>query len=173
MLLRTWGYDCRVAYDGAAGLRAAGQYRPDCVLLDLAMPGMDGYTLAREVRAQPGLGRVRLVTLTAYSDEAHVRRSREAGFDLHFIKPTEPLEVRSLMDILSQWVQLADRAEEVARQDVAPASETEGLIKEVREARTEEHPGDGKSPEPEPEGEDEGAGRHARPCLNRRRDIIS
>jgi CheY-like chemotaxis protein len=143
------------------------------VLLDLAMPGMDGYTLARKVREQSGLGGVKLVALTAYSDEAHVRRSREAGFDLHFIKPTEPLEFRRLMDIFSQWVQLADRAEEMARQGVALASEKKGLIKEVRKARAEEHPGDGKPPDPEPQGEDEGTGRHARPRLNRRRDMIS
>src|SRR5262245_35005774 len=83
LLLRLWGYDCRVAYDGAAGLRAACDYQPDCWLLDIAMPGLDGYTLARRVRAQPSLVRAKLVALTAYSDETHVRRSQEAGFDLH------------------------------------------------------------------------------------------
>src|SRR5271165_3786037 len=104
MLLRLWGYDCWAAYDGAAGLQAACDYRPDCLLLDIAMPGLDGYTLARKVRAQPGLDRAKLVALTAYSDETHVRRSQEAGFDLHLIKPTEPMEIRRLMDTLSKVV---------------------------------------------------------------------
>ena len=104
MLLRHWGYDCRAAYDGAAGLQAACDYRPNCMLLDIAMPGLDGYTLARRVRAQPGLVRAKLVALTAYSDETHLRRSREAGFDLHLVKPTDPLDMKRLMDKLSNVV---------------------------------------------------------------------
>jgi CheY-like chemotaxis protein len=104
MLLRQWGYDCRAAYDGAAGLQAACDYRPDCMLLDIAMPGLDGYTLARKVRAQPSLVRAKLVALTAYTDETHVRRSQEAGFDLHLVKPTDPLDMKRLMDKLSKVV---------------------------------------------------------------------
>ena len=102
MLLRLWGYDCRVAYDGAAGLRAACDYQPDCLLLDIAMPGLDGFGLARAVRAQPGLERAKLIALTAYSDEEYVRSSREAGFDLHLVKPTDPFEIKRLTDMLSK-----------------------------------------------------------------------
>ena len=102
MLLRLWGYDCRVAYDGAAGLRAARDYQPDCLLLDIAMPGLDGYTLARTVRAQPGLKRAKLIAMTAYSDETHIRHSREAGFDLHLVKPTDPFEIKRLMDMFNR-----------------------------------------------------------------------
>jgi CheY-like chemotaxis protein len=178
MLLRLWGYDCRVAYDGAAGLRAACDYQPDCVLLDIAMPGLDGYTLARMVRTQPGLDRVKLIALAAFSDEAYVRRSREAGFDLHLVKPTEPLEIKRHMDTLNELIQLAGKTEEMARQNVALTSETKELIKEVkddmnevkqeireikadvkelkeevqelREARTDEHPSDRTPPGPDP-----------------------
>ena len=109
MLLRLWGYDCRVAYDGAAGLRAACDYQPDCLLLDIAMPGLDGYTLARTVRAQPGLERAKLIALTAFSDEAYVQCSRKAGFDLHLVKPTDPLEIKRQMDMLSKVVELAGK----------------------------------------------------------------
>src|SRR5262245_40482509 len=111
MLLRLWGYDCRVAYDGEAGLRAASDYQPDCLLLDIAMPGMDGCTLARAVRAQPGLERAKLIALTAYSDEEYVRCSREAGFDLHLVKPTDPLEIKRLMDTLNELIQLASKTQ--------------------------------------------------------------
>jgi CheY-like chemotaxis protein len=104
MLLRLWGYSCRATYDGKAGLKAASEHRPDCLLLDIAMPGMDGYTLARRVRAQPCLDNARLVALTAFSDETHVHLSQEAGFDYLFVKPTDPLEIKSLMDKLSKVV---------------------------------------------------------------------
>jgi CheY-like chemotaxis protein len=102
MLLRVWGFDCRAAYDGAAGLRAACEYHPDCLLLDIAMPGLDGFRLARAVRAQPGLERAKLIALTAYSDEAYVRCSRAAGFDLHLVKPTDPFEIKRLMDMFNR-----------------------------------------------------------------------
>ena len=133
MLLRLWGYECLVAYDGAAGLQAACDYLPDCLLLDIAMPGLDGYTLARTVRAQPSLVRAKLVALTAYSDETHVRRSQEAGFHFHLVKPTEPLEIERLMNMLNELIRLASGAEELARQNVALASETKELLKEVKE----------------------------------------
>jgi CheY-like chemotaxis protein len=102
MLLRLWGYTCRTAYNGLEGLQAASKHRPDCLLLDIAMPGLDGYTLARRVRAQPSLDNARLVGLTAFSDEAHVQLSQEAGFDYHLVKPTDPLEIKTLMDKLSK-----------------------------------------------------------------------
>src|SRR5262245_26277347 len=87
LLLRLWGYDCRVADDGAAGLEMARAYRPDCLVLDLGMPRLDGYGLAEQLRHEPGLERTKLVALTAYSDEDRVRRAREVGFDFHLVKP--------------------------------------------------------------------------------------
>jgi two-component system, OmpR family, response regulator len=104
MLLRLWGYTCRATYDGKAGLKAASEDRPDCLLLDIAMPGLDGYTVARRVRAQPCLDNARLVAITAFSDQTHVHLSQEAGFDYHLVKPTDPLEIKRLMDKLSKVV---------------------------------------------------------------------
>jgi CheY-like chemotaxis protein len=106
MLVRMWGYECRAAYDGAAGLKAACDFRPDCLLLDIAMPGLDGYMLAREVRAQPGLDRAKLIALTAYSDETHVRLSQVAGFDYNFVKPPDLPAIRRLIDTLDEMVRL-------------------------------------------------------------------
>jgi CheY-like chemotaxis protein len=100
----TMGYSCRATYDGKAGLKAASEHRPDCLLLDIAMPGMDGYTLARRVWAQPCLDNARLVALTAFSDETHVLLSQKAGFDYHLVKPTDPQEIKRLMDKLRKVV---------------------------------------------------------------------
>ena len=133
MLLRRWGYECQVAYDGVAGLQAACDYQPDCLLLDIAMPGLDGYMLAREVRAKPSFDRAKLIALTAYSDETHARFSQEAGFDYHFVKPPDIPEIKRLMDNLDEKVQLAGKTEEIAHQTVTVASETKEHIKEVKD----------------------------------------
>jgi CheY-like chemotaxis protein len=133
VLLRLWGYECRVAYDGKAGLEAARAYRPDCLFLDINMPGMDGYTLASCVRRHPGLERSKLVALTAFSDEAHLRRAWESGFDYHFVKPADPIELWRLLEMMDQVVRLASRTEELVRQNVALATETRDLLQEVKE----------------------------------------
>ena len=132
MLLMAWGYDCRVAYDGAVGLQEAHDYRPDCLLLDIAMPGLDGYTLARKVREQDGLENVKLVALTAYSDERHLRRSREAGFDFHLTKPADPSELRRLIEMLEEVIRLTSKTEEISRQNLSLAGETNQLLKDVK-----------------------------------------
>lgn len=90
LLLRLRGQDVWVAYDGVAGLEAARAFRPDLVFLDIGMPGMNGYELARHIRQIEGLERVQLAAMTGWGQEEDRRRSREAGFDLHFVKPVEP-----------------------------------------------------------------------------------
>jgi len=132
-LLGLWGYDYRVAYDGNAGWELACAYRPDCLLLDIRMPGLDGYTLAGRVRQHPELQAAKLVALTAYSDEAHVRRAAEAGFDYRLVKTADPTEVERLLDMLSEIMQLAGRTEKLARQSVTLTSETKELLQEVKE----------------------------------------
>jgi len=133
MLLRMWGYDCRVAYDGTTGLDTARAYRPDCLVLDISMPGLDGYTLATRVRQQPELERAKLIALTAYSDEAHLRRAKEVGFDHYFVKPADLAELGRLLDMMNEVMRLASRTEELARQNVELASETKELLQGVKE----------------------------------------
>jgi CheY-like chemotaxis protein len=133
LLLKAWGYDSRVAYDGAAGLEAALAYRPDCLLLDIGLPRLDGYAVARQVRQQPGLERAKLVALTAYSDETHARRARESGFDFYLVKPADPSEVGRVLEMFENVMVLAGKAEELGRQNVALATETKELLKEVKE----------------------------------------
>jgi two-component system CheB/CheR fusion protein len=97
MLLRLQGQDVRVAYEGPAALELAREFRPEVVLLDLGMPGLDGYEVARRLRQQPGLEGILLVAVTGWGQEEDRRRSREAGFDLHWVKPVEPAALRELL----------------------------------------------------------------------------
>jgi CheY-like chemotaxis protein len=94
-LLHLWGYDARIAHDGAAALSVAADYRPDVVLLDLAMPGMDGYEVARRLR-RCGEGAL-LVSVSGYGQDDDLRRAAEAGCDLQWVKPTDPDILRDLL----------------------------------------------------------------------------
>jgi two-component system, OmpR family, response regulator len=132
VLLRMSGYDCRAAYDGEAGFQVACDFRPDCMLLDLAMPGMDGFTLARKLRTQPDLERARLFAMTAYSDWASRKRALEAGFDDYFVKPMELVEVERLKEKLNAVVRLAAQTEELARANIHLMEESKELIKEIK-----------------------------------------
>jgi CheY-like chemotaxis protein len=93
ILLGLLGHEARVAYTGPEGVRAAQDWRPDTVLCDIGLPGLDGYGVARALRANPATAGVRLLALTGYGQEEDRRRSREAGFDLHLLKPVEPDEL--------------------------------------------------------------------------------
>jgi PAS domain S-box-containing protein len=90
LLLGARGHEVRVAYDGPEALEAAGAFRPDAVLLDIGLPGLDGLEVARRLRQEPGLEGVLLVTLSGYGTEEDHRRSRESGCDAHLVKPVDP-----------------------------------------------------------------------------------
>jgi CheY-like chemotaxis protein len=89
-LLRLWGHDVRIAHDGPAALSLADSYRPDVVLLDVGLPGIDGFEVARRMRNNPRLNGILLVCLSGYGRENDARLAREAGCDLHLLKPVEP-----------------------------------------------------------------------------------
>jgi two-component system CheB/CheR fusion protein len=97
-LLKLWGHDTRVAKDGAAALECAMIFRPDVVLLDLSMPGMDGHEVARHLRRQMVSAQPLLISLSGYGGADQSRRALEAGCDLHMIKPAEPEELRRLLE---------------------------------------------------------------------------
>jgi CheY-like chemotaxis protein len=90
LLVRLWGHRPLVACDGPEALRVARAERPDVVLLDLGLPGMDGCELARRLRAEPGSAGALRVAVTGYSDPGRRRLAAEAGVDLYLVKPVEP-----------------------------------------------------------------------------------
>jgi PAS domain S-box-containing protein len=87
MMLELEGHDARAAFNGADGLRIAEAARPDIAFLDLGMPGMDGFELARRLRALPGGVAMLIVAVSGWGGEGDKRQSAEAGFDLHLTKP--------------------------------------------------------------------------------------
>lgn len=97
MLLRLQGHEVRVAHDGPSALEAATTFRPDLIFLDLGMPGMDGYEVARRVRKMPGLEKTILAALTGWGQQEDRRRTTEAGFHHHLVKPPEPKALENLL----------------------------------------------------------------------------
>ena len=89
-LLELCGYSVTVAYSSREGLEAAKRTRPDIVLCDIGLPDSDGYVLATALRTNPVTARARLIAVTAYGSEHDKKRSREAGFQLHLVKPVKP-----------------------------------------------------------------------------------
>jgi signal transduction histidine kinase/DNA-binding response OmpR family regulator len=89
LLLRVEGHDVQVSHDGAEALATVATFYPHVVLLDIGLPGMDGYEVARRLRGHPATESALLVALTGYGQEDDVRRSREAGIDHHFVKPAD------------------------------------------------------------------------------------
>ena len=83
------GYDTRVAHDAPAALRVAAEFLPDFALLDLGLPVMDGYELAAHLRELPGLAGLRLIAVTGYGQASDRRRTRDAGFHGHLVKPVD------------------------------------------------------------------------------------
>jgi CheY-like chemotaxis protein len=96
VLLELDGYDVEVAGDGAQGIEIARAKTPAVALVDIGLPGIDGFEVARRLRELPGPPSY-LVALTGYSDPDDRRRAGEAGFDAHVVKPVDPDELTRLL----------------------------------------------------------------------------
>jgi signal transduction histidine kinase/CheY-like chemotaxis protein len=92
-LLELQGYHARVAYSGPEGIETATTWQPDIVLCDLGLPGIDGYGVARNLRHNSATAKTRLVAVSGYGAAEDRRRSREAGFDVHLLKPVDSDEL--------------------------------------------------------------------------------
>ena len=92
------GHEVRALANGAAALPAARNEPPDVVLLDIGMPGMDGYEVARRLRDLPGGDKLRLIAMTGYGSVEDRQRSYDSGIDHHLVKPVDFVALQNLLD---------------------------------------------------------------------------
>jgi PAS domain S-box-containing protein len=97
MMLRLMGNETEVAYDGAEAVELASRFRPDVIFLDIGMPNLNGYDAARQIRAHEWGKMIVLVALTGWGQEEDRRRSEQAGFDVHMVKPVDPSALAALL----------------------------------------------------------------------------
>lgn len=98
ILLHLWGHEVRVAYDGATAADTASNFKPEVVLLDILLPGLNGYQVARQLRQIPELSGTLLVAVTGYAENGDFAKSQEAGFDRQLVKPVELDELQRLLE---------------------------------------------------------------------------
>jgi CheY-like chemotaxis protein len=101
LLLLAHGHEARMAHEGGGAMQAALEYLPDVVLLDIGLPGIDGYEVAKQIRQEPTLKNVMLVALTGYGQESDRQRTREAGFNHHLVKPADFANVQSILSAVA------------------------------------------------------------------------
>jgi signal transduction histidine kinase len=99
MLLRVLGAEVALAHSGGAALECVTSFNPDVVLLDIGMPGMDGYEVARRMRANPATRHISLIALTGWGQDEDRQRSAAAGFDHHLVKPADIEQLRQLLTV--------------------------------------------------------------------------
>jgi CheY-like chemotaxis protein len=97
MLLRLLGAEVKVVHDGEEALRSLSSYRPNFVLLDLGMPGMSGYDVARRIRETPEMQGVTIIALTGWGQREDIKRTHEAGFDHHLVKPADVATLQGIL----------------------------------------------------------------------------
>ena len=97
MLLRLSGHDVQVAHDGASAISAARSSLPELMFLDIGLPGVDGFGVAKQLRAEPALRGLRIIAVTAYGSDDARARAQEAGIDQYLVKPVEPRFLESLL----------------------------------------------------------------------------
>jgi CheY-like chemotaxis protein len=98
LLVRHWNQEVRTAHDGHEALELAREFGPEMILLDIGLPGLDGYEVARRLRQREAHGETLLVALTGYGQDEDRRKSQEAGFDMHLVKPVEPGVIRRIFE---------------------------------------------------------------------------
>jgi CheY-like chemotaxis protein len=100
MMLSIAGMEARTAYDGLEAVAAAAAFNPDVVLLDIGLPKLNGYEAARRIREQPWGKDMVLVAVTGWGQEEDHRRSQEAGFNFHMVKPVDPVALQQMLAAL-------------------------------------------------------------------------
>lgn len=94
------GHTIQVAYDGGVAVKIAAEFKPDIALVDIGLPTLNGYEVAKAIRRQPEGERVYLIALTGWGQEEDKREAEAAGFDLHLVKPVNPIDLMKLFNSL-------------------------------------------------------------------------
>ena len=102
LLLKATGYDARMAFDGVNAVKVALEFLPNIVLLDIGLPGLDGYEVAKRLRQDSSLDGVVLVAVTGYGQATDKLRSQDAGFNHHLVKPTDFDKVQQILATVSR-----------------------------------------------------------------------
>jgi PAS domain S-box-containing protein len=97
LFLEMLGHEVRVAHTGTAGVREAAAWQPDAVISDIGLPGLDGYGVAAQLRADPATARTLLIGVSGYGSAADIRRALESGFDHYLVKPAMPEDIQGLL----------------------------------------------------------------------------
>jgi PAS domain S-box-containing protein len=103
-LVQMFGNEVRLASDGCEAIRIAEEFLPEVILMDIGMPEMNGYEAARHIRRQPWSAGMKLIALTGWGQDEDRRKTKEAGFDYHLVKPAEPAELQRLLGPVEQKV---------------------------------------------------------------------
>ena len=105
LLLEKLGYNPVVVYEGKHAIKIASTFRVDVVFLDIRLPDIDGFEVARQLRRIPEHTKTLVVAITGYEQEADIQRFKEVGIDLHFLKPVGP---ETIKQVLMSWEQIGD-----------------------------------------------------------------
>jgi two-component system OmpR family response regulator len=130
LVLQMLGYEVRTFYSGDGAVEAAREFSADCIVLDIGLPRTSGYEVARKVREDEQLKHVKLIALTAYTDEP---RARAAGFDRHFVKPIDPLVLQPILEEMHKMGKQIRAAEELVHQQGKVVADARELMTEIKE----------------------------------------
>jgi two-component system, OmpR family, response regulator len=134
MLIRASGFFTRVAYGGQQALELAAADPPDCVVLDVDMPDIDGHAVARTLRANPATADVKFIAHTAYSTGRQADLIRQSGFDYHLVKgAADYAQLEELLIMLKEIKKLAEETRRTAAQSSELVGETRGLLREAKD----------------------------------------
>jgi CheY-like chemotaxis protein len=119
LLLGSMGHEAITAYDGARALALAAGFKPHVVLLDIAMPGLDGYEVALRLRSDMPDAGVHIIAVTGYGQKKDIIRTYEAGFNAHLLKPVGPMQLDAVLARYAEFHQKAGAGRKAA---VLPSS---------------------------------------------------
>jgi signal transduction histidine kinase/FixJ family two-component response regulator len=139
LILRAMDNDVRVVHDGPAGLAAAREFRPDIAFLDIGLPGLNGYDLARHLREHPATATATLVAITGWGQDKDRQRAFASGFDHHLVKPVETQRVLAILGAAPPASERTTGAMRASAHDAADAADAADDAQ--REPRTDREPG--------------------------------